>query len=53
MTNSDDQERLLKGLEQAALGQYIENAGTRRTLTQIFQLTCKRLNPTDLEGNVR
>ena len=52
VTASDDQERLLRGLEQAALGQYIENAGTRRTprAHKYFNLPANVLIRPDLEG---
>jgi len=52
VTDSDDQERLLKGLEQAALGQYIENVGTRRTprVHKYFNLPANVSIRPDLEG---
>ena len=52
VTESDDQERLLRGLEQAALGQYIENAGTRRTprAHKYFNLPANVSIRPDLEG---
>ena len=52
VTDSDDQDRLLKGLEQAALGQYIENAGTRRTprVHKYFNLPANVSIRPDLEG---
>jgi len=52
VTDSEDQERLLRGLEQAALGQYIENAGTRRTprAHKYFNLPANVSIRPDLEG---
>ena len=52
VTASDDQERLLRGLEQAALGQYVENAGTRRTprAHKYFNLPANVSIRPDLEG---
>ena len=52
VTALDDQERLLRGLEQAALGQYIENAGTRRTprAHKYFNLPANVSIRPDLEG---
>lgn len=52
VTASDDQERLLRGLEQAALGQYTENAGIRRTprAHKYFNLPANVLIRPDLEG---
>ena len=53
VTASDDQERLLRGLEQAALGQYTENAGRRRTprAHKYFNLPANVSIRPDLEGN--
>ncbi|MEC8693931.1 MAG: HD domain-containing protein, partial [Pseudomonadota bacterium] len=52
VTASDDQEQLLRGLEQAALGQYTENAGTRRTprAHKYFNLPANVSIRPDLEG---
>jgi [protein-PII] uridylyltransferase len=52
VTESDDQERLLRCLEQAALGQYIEKAGTRRTprAHKYFNLPANVSIRPDLEG---
>ena len=52
VTEPQDQERLLRGLEQAALGQYIENAGTRRTprAHKYFNLPADVSIRPDLEG---
>ena len=52
VTESDDQERLLRGLEQAALGQYVENAGIRRTprAHKYFNLPADVSIRPDLEG---
>jgi [protein-PII] uridylyltransferase len=52
VTDADDQERLLRGLEQAALGQYINQAGMRRTprAHKYFNLPAKVMIRPDLEG---
>ena len=52
VTASDDQERLLRSLEKAALGQYTENAGTRRTprAHKYFNLPANVSIRPDLEG---
>ncbi|MEC9077324.1 MAG: [protein-PII] uridylyltransferase [Pseudomonadota bacterium] len=52
VTASDDQEWLLRGLEQAALGQYTESAGTRRTprAHKYFNLPANVSIRPDLEG---
>ena len=52
VTASDDQERLLHSLEKAALGQYTENAGTRRTprAHKYFNLPANVSIRPDLEG---
>ena len=52
VTASDDQERLLRSLEKAAVGQYTENAGTRRTprAHKYFNLPANVSIRPDLEG---
>ena len=54
VTDSQDQETLLRGLEQAALGNYKERAGGRRTSRthKYFNLPATVSIRPDLEGSV-
>ena len=52
MTKAGEKERLLRGLEEAALGNYVEQAGTRRTprAHKYFNAPAAVIIRPDLEG---